>query len=108
MEMVYAARGRPGTRFMEIFSATPQRINQRSLRDKVRRLTALLLGLLGGHSVGLDTGQEVLARVGVADVLDSEVHALLNVSVANNLLHEDTDGAGGDIVYNSSSAGYAS
>lgn len=103
--MVYAARGRPGTRFMEIFSTSVQETNQTHSRKEAWGLTALLLRLLGGDGVDLDSGKEILARVGVADVLNSEVHALLDVSVSDNLLHEDTDGAGGNVVYDTSSAG---
>jgi hypothetical protein len=37
----------------------------------------------------------------VTDVLDAEVHSLLDVAVTDNLVDDDADGAGGDVVDNS-------
>ena len=59
---------------------------------------AALLGLTSLGCVGLDTGQELVSAARLADVLDADVQALLNVSVADLTEDDDTDGRGGHIV----------
>lgn len=66
-------------------------------------LASLLCLLLLGE-VGLDALEEVLSRAGVADVLDSDVDALLHVAVADLLLENDADSRLGDVVDNASLA----
>jgi len=51
-------------------------------------------------SVGLDTIDELLSAFGVLDVLSTDVHTLLNVSVADELVEDDSEGGLGDVVDN--------
>ena len=65
---------------------------------------ALLLGLALLLGVGLDTDDELLTRAGEADVLDTEVDALLDVAVADLSVEDDADSRLGDVVDNTSLA----
>ena len=61
-------------------------------------LTTLLLRRNMRLVVPLDTVKELLPAFRVTDVLDTDVHALLDVAVADDLVDDDTDSVGGDIV----------
>jgi hypothetical protein len=61
---------------------------------------ALILRLLLKLGVGLDSADELFSRSGQGNVLDSEVDSLLDVSVLDLLIDDDTDCALGDIVDN--------
>jgi hypothetical protein len=52
----------------------------------------LLLG------VGLDSVQELLSALGVLDVLDSDVDSLLHVSTVDDLVGNDSNTSGRDVV----------
>ena len=67
-------------------------------------LTALRLRSSMRIVVGLDPVKELLPAFRVPDVLDPDVYALLDVPVADNLVNDDTDGAGGYVIYNTSAA----
>jgi hypothetical protein len=54
------------------------------------------LDLLGG--VGLDSVQEFLSALGVLDVFDSDVDSLLHVSTVNDLVTDDSNTSGRDVV----------
>lgn len=66
--------------------------------------SAIGLGLGLEGSVLLDTAQEALTRPGGRDVLNAEVDALLDVSVVDLLVDDDTNGGLGDVVDNASLA----
>lgn len=57
---------------------------------EVHVLTLLLRSVLSG-SVGLHTVQEVVTALRVTDVLNTEVDTLLNLAVADGLVHNHTD-----------------
>lgn len=77
------------------------RLNGLPLQVNVNALSLRNLPLLG---VGLDTVDELLSALGVLDVLDADVDALLEVSVADLLVDDDTDRRLGDVVDNASLA----
>ena len=60
-------------------------------------LTTSFLSFLLLLSVGNNTIQELLTTLGVLDVFNTDVDTLLQITVANVLVNEDTDGRLGDI-----------
>ena len=62
----------------------------------------LSLGFSLQSSVGLDSVQEFLTTSRVLDVLDSQVNSLLDVSVADDLVDDNTNGRLGNVVDNTS------
>ena len=62
------------------------------------RLTTLLPCRNVCVVVPLDTVKELLPALRVPNVLNADVHPLLDVAVADNLVDDDTDSVGGDIV----------
>lgn len=62
------------------------------------QVDALLLGLALLDGVLLDTVDELLAGAGVGDVLNTDVEALLEVTVADTLVDDDADSGLGHIV----------
>ena len=61
-------------------------------------LTALLLRCNVRIVVALDTVKELLPALRVPDVLHTDVDALLNVAVADDLVDDDANSAGGHVV----------
>jgi len=62
------------------------------------QLTSLLLGLPLLGSVANNSVQELLPALGVLDVLYPQVDTLLHVSTVDDLVADDTDSSGGDVV----------
>ena len=60
-------------------------------------LTTSFLSFLLLLSVGNNTIQELLTTLGVLDVFNTDVDTLLQITVTNVLVNEDTDGRLGDI-----------
>ena len=67
-------------------------------------LTALRLRLNVRLVVPLDAVEELLPALRVLDVLHTDVHALLNVAVANDLVDDNADRAGRDVIDDTSPA----
>ena len=67
-------------------------------------LTALLLRRDMCFVVPLDTVKELLPALRVPDVLNTDVHPLLDVTVADDLVDDDANGAGSNIVDDTSPA----
>jgi hypothetical protein len=63
-----------------------------------RQLTSLLLGLPLLGSVADNSVQELLPALGVLDVLDPQVDTLLHVSTVDDLVADNTDTSGRDVV----------
>jgi hypothetical protein len=61
-------------------------------------LGTVSLGLQLGSCVILDTAQEVITALGVLDVLNAKVDALLNEAVADLLVDNDTNSRLGNVV----------
>ena len=61
-------------------------------------LTALRLRLNVRLVVPLDTVKELLPALRVPDVLNTDVHSLLDVAVADDLVDDDTHRTGGNVV----------
>ena len=54
--------------------------------------------------IPLDAVEELLTALRVPDVLNANVHPLLDVAVADDLVNNNTDGVGGDVVNNTGPA----
>jgi hypothetical protein len=103
-ETVRASRGNACTRFSDA---------QRSSRNiKIRSshkfseigLTALLLSLDMLSMIRLHSVQELLTTCGVPDVLHTQAHTFLDVSVPNDFVYDDTNGTWCDVAHDACSA----
>lgn len=92
------AHARASTRY-----ALPHDISMHGSQPRHRVLTALFLGSDVCVVVTLHPVQELLPTLGVLDVLNAEVDALLDVPVADDLVNNDTDGVLCDVVDDASS-----
>jgi hypothetical protein len=72
------------------------------------RRTTGLLRLDVRQVVSLDTVEELLTALRVLDVLETDVHALLDVAVAHDLVHNDADSVWCDVVDNAGAAEWLS
>lgn len=68
-------------------------------------LTALCLCLRMQVMVALHPVQELLATFRMSDMLNPEVHPLLQISVANYFVDNNTNGGRGDVVDDTGSSG---
>jgi len=65
---------------------------------------SLLLGLLFQSGIFFYSSQEVITAFRVFDVLDSQVDTLFEITVANNLVDDYSDGSGSNVVHDTSAA----
>lgn len=68
------------------------------------RLTAFLLCLDMLSMIRLHSVQKLLTTCGVPNMLHTQAHALLNVSVSNNFIYDHTNGVWCDIVHDACTA----
>lgn len=54
--------------------------------------------------VALNAVEELLTALRVPDVLNTDVHSLLHITVADDLIDNHADGSGSDVVDNTSPA----
>jgi hypothetical protein len=103
-ETVRASRGWAGRRLSWTCSAIgKQDLGQqlslsKPLLPSTNELTSLLLGLPLLGSVANNSVQELLPALGVLDVLYPQVDTLLHVSTVDDLVTDDTDSSGRDVV----------
>ena len=95
-------RGNTGTRLRVTRSEREVRKGSRKGVAKDQRTTRFL-SLSAGSSVPLHSVQKLLPTLRVPDVLDPDIHPLLDVSVPHDLVDNNTDSARGDVVDNASS-----
>lgn len=60
--------------------------------------TTGFFGLSARSSVPLHPVQELLPAPRVSQVLDPDVHPFLDVSIADDLVDDDTNSTGGDVI----------
>lgn len=99
MEITCAGRGRTWPR-LSVTRSGRNTVYQHFIAPTavLRVLTAVFLGLSVEIVVPLDAVKELLSALRVSDVLHTDVYSLLDVTVTNDLVDDNTDGVGGDIV----------
>jgi hypothetical protein len=99
METVRESRGRAGTRRSETRSVGRASQHVHGLDEQRVGRTAGLLRLHVRGVVRLHAVEELLSALRVLDVLDADVHALLDVPVADDLVHDDAHSVWCDVVH---------
>lgn len=97
VETVRLLRGNPGTRLRTTRSEQKDQKGSSTQTGGSQRTTRFF-SLSTRRGVPLHPVQELLPALRVLDVLDPEVHPLLDITVANDLVDNDTNGTRGDIV----------
>lgn len=101
VETVRLSRGNTGTR-LRVTRSSRKRQKVFSTRVREKRRTTGFFGLSTSSSVPLHPVQELLSTFRVFDVLDPDVHPLLDVSVANDFVDDDTNSTRGDVINDAS------